>query len=533
MKKFLSILLAAVLFGAVAGGTMVGVQKLAGASQYTVQRQAELPAAEETQAAETEAQTEAETAPAETAAPAETKAAATAPASGSEAQKETKASAPAQTQAAAVLDVSGIVEEAMPQLVSITNTMVIKQSGYGSLFDYFYGIDSGREYEVPASGSGVILDKTEDELLIVTNNHVIEDSKELSVTFIDGTSVDAAVKGADNVVDLAVIAVPLADIPEETMNQIKIATLHDQDDLKVGQGVIAIGNALGFGQTVTVGYISALDREIQAENSVYSDLIQIDAAINPGNSGGALLNMNGEVIGINVAKLSQTSVEGVGYSIPVAKAMDVIENLSNAKTRVEVEEDKQGRVGIYMNTVSPANAKAFGIPAGVIITGFSDEEIEGYGPEYVQPSPAKEAGLLKNDIITKFEGQNIRTAEELANLMHYYEAGSEVEITVQRLVDGTYEEKTFTVKLGNKIDESIAQDGGKSGRGQKSEQGKGGKGKPEEKAGSDAADNAEAGQDNAGGEGAEGQENQDGSTDGFDSYSDIYDLFRYFLEQYR
>ena len=454
MKRVFGIILAALLFGGVAGATIFGVAKAAGVS---LTREAAVVTQEETTAAETEAMISSEeTAP-------ETEAAEKA-----EVKAETKAEAKAETKAAEnkteekavskahVLDVSDIVEEAMPQVVSITNTMVIQQQGYSNIFDYFYGGGMiQQEYEVPASGSGVILDKTEEELLIVTNNHVVQDSKELSVTFIDGTTVNAAIKGVDSDIDLAVIAVPLKDIEDKTMKEIKVATLHDVEDLKVGQGVIAIGNALGYGQTVTVGYISALDREIQAEDSVYSNLIQVDAAINPGNSGGALINMDGEVIGINVAKLSNTAVEGIGYSIAIYKAKEVISDLSNIKTKVELDEDKQGRLGIYMNTVSAENAAALSIPAGVIIKGFSDEAIEGYTDADVQESPARKAGLLKNDIITKFDNQSVKNAEGLASLVKYYEEGTEVDVTVQRLENGVYNEKVITVKLGSKKDPKI------------------------------------------------------------------------------
>ena len=361
---------------------------------------------------------------------------------------------------AAVLDVSDIVEQAMPQVVSITNTMLIKQQGYGSLFDYFYGGGAvQQEYEVPASGSGVILKKTEDELLIVTNNHVVEDSKELSVTFIDGETVNAAIKGTDSTIDLAIIAVNLKDIKPETMNKIKVASLHADEDLKAGQGVIAIGNALGFGQSVTVGYISALDREIQTEEGINSNLIQVDAAINPGNSGGALLNMNGEVIGINVAKYAKTEVEGVGYSIPIYKALSVIDNLSNSKTKVEVAEVDQGRLGIYMNTITKQQSDSFGIPQGVIITGFSDEKMKGYEDEQLAPSAAKEAGMLKNDIITKFDGQGVDSAESLQKLVKYYAAGDTISITYMRLEQGEYKEHTADVTLKARPETANVQDG--------------------------------------------------------------------------
>lgn len=486
MKKVIAIIAAAVLFGGIAGGTIIGITHLSG-----VDKQVEAAVPDDSIISESEA--------AESEASADSK----------------KDSGSASNHVTAVLDVSDIVEGAMPQVVSITNTMVIEQQGYSNIFDYIYGGGYTQEYEVPASGSGVILNKTDDELLIVTNNHVVQDSKELSVTFVDGTTVDAAIKGTDSTIDIAVIAVPIADIPDETMSQIKVATLHDSEDLKPGQGVIAIGNALGYGQTVTVGYISALDREITAEDTTYSNLIQVDAAINPGNSGGALLNMDGELIGINVAKLSNTSVEGIGYSIPIYKVNQVISELSNAKTRVEVAEENQGRLGIYMNTVSQQNADALGIPAGVIIRGFSDELEEGYSEADVQESPAKEAGLMKNDIITKFDNQTVSSAENLASLIKYYEAGTQVDITVQRLENGSYVEKVVTVTLGSKQDPNAAgtSDSGKSSSGK----------------------NDAAADENADSKDSSKQEE---AADGNDSGSlnedeQIYDMFRQFLEQYQ
>lgn len=488
MKKVLAIIAAAVLFGGIAGATVVGVTYVSGVGDKIAQ------AADSIQSSQEQESTAAD--------------------DNNKAADNNKQSTIHNNNA---LDVSDIVEEAMPQVVSITNTMVIKQQGYSSIFDYIYGGGYTQEYESDAAGSGVILKKTDDELLIVTNNHVVEDSKELQVTFIDGTTVDAAIKGTDSSIDIAVIAVPLTDIPEDTLKQIKVATLHDKEDLKAGQGVIAIGNALGYGQTVTVGYISALDREIQAENTTYSNLIQVDAAINPGNSGGALLNMDGELIGINVAKLSNTSVEGMGYSIPIYKVNQVIEDLSNAKTKVEVPEEDQGRLGIYMNTVSQQNADALGIPAGVIIRGFSDELQEGYSEEDVQESPAKDAGLMKNDIITKFDGQTVSSAEELSSLVKYYEKGTTVDITVERLENGAYTEKVISVTLGAKQDKSQAADSSKSDKSDKSAA-QDNKNKQEES----QADESEAGNDAA-----------DDNSDSDSQDAEMYDMFRQFLEQYR
>ena len=486
MKKVLAIIAAAVLFGGVAGATVLGISYVSGVGSNAAAQ------SETTVENNTEQQTEA-----------------------------AKPAASSTRRGNAALDVSDIVEEAMPQVVSITNTMVIKQQGYSSIFDYIYGGGYTQDYEVPASGSGVILKKTDDELLIVTNNHVVTDSKELQVTFCDGTTVDAAIKGMDSNIDIAVIAVPISDIPEETMKEIKVAKLHDSEDLKPGQGVIAIGNALGYGQTVTVGYISALDREITAENTTYSNLIQVDAAINPGNSGGALINMDGELIGINVAKLSDTSVEGIGYSIPIYKVNKVITDLSNAKTKVEVADEDQGRLGIYMNTVSQQNADALGIPAGVIIRGFSDEAQDGYTEEDIQDSPAKDAGLMKNDIITKFDNQSVSSAEDLAALVKYYEKGTTVDVTVQRLENGAYTEKVIPVTLGEKKQSDM----NAQSKDQKQQ-------KPDKKAPATNSPEDESNTQNES-EAANDNTEESESDNGKSSDEEIYDMFKQFLDQYK
>ena len=484
MKKVLTVILCAVLFGALAGGVILGVQYLGNKETRFAAPGADVQ--ENSRAAETVPETEAETKPAGLS---------------SEKSGETVAKAkPLSETAIIALDVSDIVEASMPQVVSITNTSVIKQQGYSSIYDYFYGRGTETERTMTASGSGVIIRETQDELLIVTNNHVIENATELAVTFIDGETVNAQVKGCDSEIDVAVIAIPLSEIKEDTRKEIKVAVLHDSEDLKCGQGVIAIGNALGFGQSVTVGVISAIEREISDGYSTVSHLIQTDAAINPGNSGGALLNNKGELIGINVAKYSQTEVEGVGFSIPIYRAIEVIENLSNAKTKVDVPEENQGRLGIYMNTITAEQATALNIPAGVIVVGFSDEEMAGY--DSVEDSPAREAGILKNDIITKFDGQSVSDAQALANLMKYYEAGTEVEIVVQRLNNGEYEEKKFKVVLGKKAVPEA------SGEEEKQEE----KEKNPEKNPS---------------------EKESGKEKEKEKEDDMYDLFRRFLEQYQ
>lgn len=484
MKKGVAVVVSALAFGVIAGGTMVGVNVLA--------HQA-MPELSASAATESESSAEGQNG------------------AGDAAKKESESVRPALASTTTDLDVSGIVEESMPQVVSITNTMLIKQQGYSSIFDYFYGGGpQQQEYEGQASGSGVILKKTDTELLIVTNNHVVQDSKELSVTFVDGTTVDAAIKGTDSTIDLAIVSVPLADIKKETQDKIKVASLHDKDDLKVGQGVIAIGNALGYGQSVTVGYISALNREIQTEEGTNSDLIQVDAAINPGNSGGALLNMKGELIGINVAKVANSEVEGMGYAIPIYKAMSVIDSLSNAQTKVPVEEANQGRLGIYMNTVTAQQAQALGLPQGVIITGFSDEDMPGYDASEKAPSAAKEAGLQKNDIITKFDGQGVQTAEDLQKLMVYYAAGTKATITYMRLENGEYKEHTADVVLKAKTDSMSGQASGGSGNEQSPNLG--------------LPDNGLGRSDEGGQQGGE-QPSENGQE------GELYDLFREFMQQ--
>ena len=324
-------------------------------------------------------------------------------------------------------DVSAIVEQSMPSVVAINNTMLYQQQTW---------FGQSQTYEVPSSGSGIIVGQNDDELLIVTNNHVVSDSKELSVTFIDNSQVSAAIKGTDSEVDLAVIAVRIKDIQEETMGQIKVANLGDSDALKVGQGVIAIGNALGYGQSVTVGYISALDREIRAEGDTIRNLLQTDAAINPGNSGGALLNMKGEVIGINAAKYSSTEVEGMGYAIPISKVQEIIGDLMNMKTRVTVAEKNQGYLGIQGQNIDENASTMYDMPRGIYVF------------KIVEGGAAADSDLREKDIITKFDGQTVRSMSELKDMLTYYQGGTTVALTVQSLENGQYVERKVDVTLG-------------------------------------------------------------------------------------
>ncbi len=326
-----------------------------------------------------------------------------------------------------VMDVSSIAEAAMPSVVAITSTMYYTQNTW---------FDQGQTVEIPSSGSGIIIGQNETELLIVTNNHVVQDSDSLSVAFIDEEVVTAAIKGLDSQNDLAVIAVPLDQISESTMSQIKIASIGNSDDIKVGEGVVAIGNALGYGQSVTVGYISAKNREVTSEDQTVTELLQTDAAINPGNSGGALLNMQGEVIGINVAKYSSTDVEGMGYAIPISKAEGIINDLMNAKTKIELAEEKQGYLGIQGQNIDSQMAQSFGMPEGIYVFKI----VEGFA--------AAESDLREKDVITKFDNQPVRSMTELQNILTYYEGGSTVTLTVQSLENGNYVERQVEVTLG-------------------------------------------------------------------------------------
>lgn len=332
----------------------------------------------------------------------------------------------------AVADVSDIVEQAMPTVVAITSTAVYQSNNYG--YGWFFR-GGPQTYEVPSSGSGIIVGENDKELLIVTNNHVVEDSTSLKVAFIDSEVVDAAIKGTDAETDLAVIAVPLEQIKDDTKSKIKVARLGNSDELKVGQGVVAIGNALGYGQSVTVGYVSALNREVRVSNTSTRELLQTDAAINPGNSGGALLNMRGEVIGINAAKYSSTEVEGIGYAIPISKAEDIMNQLMNRKTMNPVEEARRGYLGIQGTSVDEESAAAFGMPRGVYVYKILEE------------GAAARSDLREKDIITKVDGQSVRNMTDLQELLACYEMGEQIDLTVQTQKDGEYQERTVTIAL--------------------------------------------------------------------------------------
>lgn len=338
---------------------------------------------------------------------------------------------------AKVVDVSEIVENVMPSIVSITSTQMV-QSGYGNWYNYYF--NNGQSYEEETgAGSGIIIGQNDTELLIVTNNHVVEGADSLQVQFIDNETVTAYVKGTDSDKDLAVVIVKLEDIDEDTMKNIKIATLGNSDELKVGEGTIAIGNALGYGQSVTVGVVSALNREVTIDNRTM-ELIQTDAAINPGNSGGALLNTKGEVIGINAAKYSSSSVEGMGFAIPVTSVSEVIDGLMNMETLTKVDSDKQGYLNIYGRDVTDELSEIYDAPVGVLVV------------DIVEGGAADKAGLEKSDIITEIEGVKVTSMEELQARLQYYEKGQTVKLTVEYIKNKEYVEREVEVTLGENMD---------------------------------------------------------------------------------
>ena len=341
------------------------------------------------------------------------------------------------------LDVSDIVEEAMPSIVSITTKSVEEVQNYYGMFGQ-YGAYSPEQREVQGSGSGIIIGKNDSELLIATNYHVVSGADTVSVTCIDGETYEATVNGYDEDKDLAVVSVALSDISDDTMDQIAVATIGSSDDLKVGEQVVAIGNALGYGQSVTTGIVSAKNRKLndegveEDEDSDATNLIQTDAAINPGNSGGALLNMDGEVVGINSAKLASTEVEGMGYAIAISDVTDTLEDLMNETPRDKV--DNHGVLGITGMTVSDEASQYYGIPEGVLVS------------EVTEGGAAEDAGIKEKSIITEFDGKRVRSIDELVSRLEYYEPGEEVEVTLEVADGGEYKEKTVTVTLGENKD---------------------------------------------------------------------------------
>ena len=325
-------------------------------------------------------------------------------------------------------DISSIAQQAMPSVVSITNKSVQEIRLFGQ----------SQSYENESRGTGIIIGQTDTELLLVTNNHVINGAKEISVGFVDGQMAEAKVKGTDSGKDLAVLSIKMEDVSEKTKEQIQVIELGKSSELQVGQQVVAIGKALGYGQSVTTGIVSALDREVTIEDNT-NTLIQTDAAINPGNSGGALLNMKGQLVGINSAKYSDTTVEGMGYAIPVDDVIDIIEGLMNRAIREEkVPEEDQGFLGITGQDVTSDVAEAYDMPKGVYIT-FVEED-----------SAAAKAGLKKGDIITRFDGNGVSGMTELREQLSYYKKGEQVKLTVSQTFNGEYQEQTVEVTLGER-----------------------------------------------------------------------------------
>lgn len=324
-------------------------------------------------------------------------------------------------------DVSDVVEDVMPAMVSIVNKTVTTATD-------FWGQSYQREST--GSGSGIIVAESDEELLIVSNNHVVDGATTLEVTFIDGSTAEASIKGLDSDMDLAVIAVPLSNLSEETKSEIAVATLGDSDSLKLGEPVIAIGNALGYGQSVTTGVISALNREMELEDGSTGIFIQIDAAINPGNSGGALLNINGEVIGINSNKIGATTVEGMGYAIPISSASPIIAELMERQTRSRVADEEMGYMGITMQEITDQIIQMYNMPEGVFVY------------DVAHGSAAETAGIKRGDVVVKFDGQKITSSSDLKNALQYYKAGDTATVTVKRSVNGEYESIDLEITLG-------------------------------------------------------------------------------------
>jgi S1 family peptidase len=427
MKRVLGIIFSALLFGVIAGGSMVGINYLAQSNGiYHILAEGEL-----SQSAEAETKEEKLAQPKE--------------------EQEKKSSASDLKEEKTVVQsrvgsVSQVAKEAMPSVVAITNMMRYQENGF-SIFG-----DIQRESEYPASGSGVIVGKNETELLIATNNHVIQDSNSLSVSFIDDSTVNAQVKGTDATVDLALVSVKLTDLSPETREKIKVIEIGSSDAMEVGDQVVAIGNALGYGQSVTTGIISAKDRDVETKDGTAEGLLQTDAAINPGNSGGALLNMQGELIGINVAKYSDTDVEGMGYSIPSSKAESILKSLSTLATREDVPKDQQGVLGVQVKNIDAQTAESFAMPKGVYIF------------KILEDTGANNSELQERDIVTKLDGQGIATTADLKSLLSKYRIGEELTLTVMRQDgSGKYNEVQVHVTLGKANNTDYGTGSGSSG----------------------------------------------------------------------
>ena len=437
-KKGLTLSLCAVLAGGLAAGSFEGVNKLAGWSGATTVEAA----SNKDETTLTYAKSEKKDADASD--------------SKSDTGKDTGSTAKGS------LDVSEIASEALPSIVSITTKSVQEVQNYFGMYGMYGYAPQQQEQEVEGSGSGIIVGKNDDELLIATNYHVVEGADTLSVAFTDGNAVEASVKGFDEERDLAVVSVSLDDLEDDTMDAISIANIGSSDDLKVGEQVVAIGNALGYGQSVTTGIVSAKNRRMDSDNNTVTDgsddssdgvnLIQTDAAINPGNSGGALLNMEGEVVGINSAKLASTEVEGMGYAIAISDVTDILQNLMNETSRDKLDDSEHGVLGIKGSSVSSEAVQMYGIPAGV----FVKEVTEG--------GAADKAGLKANSVITEFNGKTVSSINQLIEYLSYYEPDEEVELTVQVPHGTSYKEETVKVTLDENTDADDSDDNDKDSK---------------------------------------------------------------------
>ena len=400
MKKAVAVVACAAVVGGVAGGSFYGVNRIA---TYVFHDDTQQTASDKTQE-----------------------------------EKKVVTTTTSATTSTTVTDVTNVVNTVMPSVVSITSKATeVTQNFFGQAY----------QYETEGSGSGIIVGQSDTELLIATNNHVVEGSDELTVYFINDTTATAKIKGTDSDMDLAVIAVKLSDLDADTLGSISVATLGDSDALQVGEPAIAIGNALGYGQSVTTGVISALNRKVESSDESNSEdtsgFIQTDAAINPGNSGGALLNVQGQVIGINSMKISsggytEASIEGMGYAIPISAAKPIIDELMNKETRDKVDENNMGYLGIRGATIGDEMHNTYNMPYGIYVS------------EVVKGSAAEKAGLLSGDVIVKFDGIKIGSYEELQNQLQYYSAGETIELVVQRPSNGEYVEQTLTITLGSR-----------------------------------------------------------------------------------
>lgn len=437
-KKGLTFSLCAVLAGGLAAGSFEGVNKLAGWSGATTVEAA----SNKDETTLTYAKSEKKDADASD--------------SKSDTGKDTGSTAKGS------LDVSEIVSEALPSIVSITTKSVQEVQNYFGMYGMYGYAPQQQEQEVEGSGSGIIVGKNDDELLIATNYHVVEGADTLSVAFTDGNAVEASVKGFDEERDLAVVSVSLDDVEDDTMDAVSIANIGSSDDLKVGEQVVAIGNALGYGQSVTTGIVSAKKRRMDSDNNTVTDgsddssdgvnLIQTDAAINPGNSGGALLNMEGEVVGINSAKLASTEVEGMGYAIAISDVTDILQNLMNETSRDKLDDSEHGVLGIKGSSVSSEAVQMYGIPAGV----FVKKVTEG--------GAADKAGLKANSVITEFNGKTVSSINQLIEYLSYYEPDEEVELTVQVPHGTSYKEETVKVTLDENTDADDSDDNDKDSK---------------------------------------------------------------------